>query len=106
VVRDGEGAKGVDGVGGRRGRVGVRGVDLGGSEGVLELVDAGGELSDAGVEVLCGGEDEAGALASGERAVWTERGTTSALAGVAGDLFVTFYLESATFSTGDLAWRE
>jgi len=78
VVRDGEGAKGVDGVGGWMVRVG--GVDLGGSEGILELVDAGGELGDAGVEVLCGGEDEAGALASGERAVWTERGTTSALA--------------------------
>jgi len=78
VVRDGEGAKGVDGVGGWRGMVG--GVDLGGSKGILELVDAGGELGDAGVEVLCGGEDEEGALAGGERAVWTERGTTPALA--------------------------
>jgi len=80
VVRDGEGAKGVDGVGGWREMVRVRGIDLGGSKGILELVDAGSELSDAGMEVLCGGEDEAGALASGERAVWTERGTTTALA--------------------------
>lgn len=79
---------------------------MGGSEGVLEPVDVGSELGDAGVEVLCGGEDEAGALASSEGAVWTERGTTAALAGVAGDLFVAFYLESATLGTGDLAWKE
>lgn len=68
-------------------------------------MDAGGELGDAGVEVLCCGEDEAGALAGGEGAVGAEGCAAAALAGVAGNLLVALDLESAALCTGDLAWK-
>jgi hypothetical protein len=79
MVRDGQCAKGVDGVGGVLGHRRVlvialvvvvcaeqRVVGLQLGEGILQLADAGREICDAPVEVFGCSEDKAGALARGE----------------------------------------